>query len=77
MAVLHVRGVPSELRERPRRRAAAESRSISAEVIVLLEAAVRADPAEQAQILADIRRRRSQVKPSCAPDANNRPVAAA
>jgi plasmid stability protein len=37
MATLHVRSVPDELYERLRERAAAERRSLSAEVIALLE----------------------------------------
>jgi len=38
MPILHVRNVPEDLYERIRRRAAEEKRSISAEVITLLEA---------------------------------------
>lgn len=44
MAILHIRNVPDELYERLRRRAAAQHRSLSAEVIELLESGVRAMP---------------------------------
>ncbi len=61
MPILHVRNVPEDLYEQVRRRAAAERRSLSAEVIRLLEGALaQAEPAgSQAEILAEIRRRRS------------------
>jgi plasmid stability protein len=39
MSILHVRNVPDELYERIRQRARAQNRSISAEVIVLLDRA--------------------------------------
>jgi plasmid stability protein len=44
MPILHIRNVPDELYERLRRRAVAQHRSLSAEVIELLEAGVRAIP---------------------------------
>ena len=48
MAILHVRGVPDELHELLRKRAAAHQRSLSAEVIALLDRATgREDPAER------------------------------
>ncbi len=61
MPILHVRNVPEDLYEQVRRRAAAERRSLSAEVIRLLEGALaQAEPAgSQAEILAEIRHRRS------------------
>jgi antitoxin FitA len=58
MSILHVRNVPQELYERIQQRADMQRRSLSAEVITLLEWAV-----EQAEVspeisLASIRRRR-------------------
>src|SRR5919109_3684515 len=58
MAVLHVRNVPAVLYERIRQRASAEGRSISAEVISLLERALQGQERSQAEILAGLRRRR-------------------
>jgi antitoxin FitA len=58
MPVLHVRNVPEDLYERIRRQAQAQNRSISAEVITLLERAM-TGAATQEQILQNIRRRRS------------------
>ncbi len=60
MATLHVRNVPEHLYDRIRKLAAAESRSLSAEILVLLERAVseRQVQEEQAGILAGIRRHR-------------------
>jgi antitoxin FitA len=69
MAILHIRGVPDELCERLRQRATAENRSVSAEVVTLLERALDSDPSVQARLVADIRRRRSSVRLSSAPDA--------
>lgn len=43
MAILHVRGVPDELHELLRKRAAAHHRSLSAEVIGLLQRATGSD----------------------------------
>lgn len=45
MAILHVRNVPEELHKRLRQRAEGESRSLSAEVITLLQYAL--DQTEQ------------------------------
>ncbi len=59
MATLHVRNLPETLYERLRRRAEAQNRSLSAEVIVLLTHALDATAADQADVLARIRRRRS------------------
>ncbi len=58
MATLHVRNIPESLYERLRQRAEAQNRSISAEVIVLLERALDDRRQNQADVLADIRRRR-------------------
>lgn len=60
MATLHVRGVPDELYEQVRSLATARQRSLSAEIIQLLEQAL-ADEAlreEQSALLESIRRRR-------------------
>ncbi len=59
MAILHVRNVPDALYEQLRRRAEAEGRSLSAEVVILLDQALEAEGGDQAAILAEIRRRRS------------------
>jgi plasmid stability protein len=58
MSILHVRNIPDELYERIQRRARAQGRSITAEVISLLAQAI--DEADNAQgdVLASIRRRR-------------------
>lgn len=58
MAILHVRNMPEDLYERLRRQAREQGRSISAEVVNLLEAALRNSGRSQAEILAGIRRRR-------------------
>lgn len=58
MATLHVRNVPDSLYQRLRDRADAQNRSLSAEVISLLDAALDESGRDQATILADIRRRR-------------------
>ena len=58
MSTLHVRNIPEQLYERIRRRAQAQGRSITAEVISLLERAVEESESTQAEVLADIRRRR-------------------
>jgi plasmid stability protein len=58
MPILHVRNVPDELYERIRRQAQVQNRSISAEVIMLLERALAETEGSQDEILAGIRRRR-------------------
>jgi len=58
MATLHVRNFPDSLYEQLRLRAEKEGRSLSAEVITLLERALHHTGRDQATILADIRRRR-------------------
>ena len=58
MATLHVRNVPDELYERVRKHAQAQGRSISAEVVMLLDRALAQAEPPQADVLASIRRRR-------------------
>jgi len=58
MPTLHVRNVPEELYERIRARAQDESRSITAEVIQLLQRALSDNEQGQAKILERIQRRR-------------------
>jgi len=58
MAILHVRNVPDELYDRIRRRAQAQNRSISAEVITLLDRALLETERSQDDVLASIQRRR-------------------
>jgi plasmid stability protein len=58
MPILHVRNVPQELYEQIQRRAESEQRSISAEVVNLLRAALDEAEQPQARVLERIRRRR-------------------
>ena len=60
MATIHVRGVPEELYEQVRSLAAASQRSLSAEIIQLLEQALADEIVrkEQSALLESIRRRR-------------------
>ncbi len=58
MSTLHVRNVPDDLYEEIQRRAAEQRRSISSEVISLLRQAIERPDQSQAQLLAEIRRRR-------------------
>ena len=67
MSILHVRNVPEDLHGRIRERARAEKRSISGEVITLLEQALATSERSQAEILTDIRRRRF-IPPPDVPD---------
>lgn len=60
MATLHVRNVPDEIYERVRQRAARRNRSISAEVLCLLDAAT-ARPDEDV-LFERINRRRSLLR---------------
>ena len=55
---LYVRNVPNELYARLRQQAQANRRSISAEVIVLLNQALPANQRTQSEVLASIKRRR-------------------
>ena len=59
VATLHVRNVPDELYERIRRRAAAEKRSLGAEVVWLLEQALRRQPDDSAALFDRIDRSRT------------------
>lgn len=69
MATLHVRNVPEPLYEQIRQRAEARSRSLGAEVVVLLTHALGDERPSAATVLDEIRRRRS-FRPSAvgAPD---------
>mgnify|MGYP005846407979 CR=1 FL=1 len=58
MVTLHVRNVPGELMEQVREWARTQNRSISAEVVVLLERGLSERPMSVAEALADIRRMR-------------------
>lgn len=58
MPILHVRNVPDDLYERIRQQAQDHRRSISAEVITILERAMDGDGDTQAEILDHIQRRR-------------------
>ena len=58
MAILHVRNVPDELYAQLQRRASAQRRSLSAEVITLLDWALKEAERASATTLASIRRRR-------------------
>jgi antitoxin FitA len=58
MPTLHVRNVPDILYERLRQRAQEENRSLSAEVVMLLDYALQETDLTQAQLLDHIRRRR-------------------
>ena len=58
MPTLHVRNVPEELYQQVRQRAATKNRSLSAEVIVLLQRALIEAERDQSEVLAGIRRRR-------------------
>ena len=62
MAILHVRNVPQALYERLRRKAAAERRSLSAEVVRLLEAATELRPEAEAIVLERIDCRRALLR---------------
>jgi plasmid stability protein len=55
---LHIRNVPETLYDRLKERAQTENRSLSAEVIVLLNQALSEAEQAQADVLASIRRRR-------------------
>jgi len=59
MSTLHVRNLPDELYERIRQRAQAQNRSISAEVITLLNRALAQTERAQDDVLGSIQRRRS------------------
>ena len=58
MPVLHVRNVPEDLYERIRQQALDQNRSISAEVVTLLQRALAGNTRSQAEVMDSIRRRR-------------------
>jgi plasmid stability protein len=58
MPTLHVRNIPDELYERIRNKAQANQRSISAEVVVLLNQILAETWRPQSEVLASIKRRR-------------------
>jgi plasmid stability protein len=58
MATLHVRNVPEPLYDRLRKRAQEQNRSISAEIVVLLDYALQESESSQEDTLDRIRRRR-------------------
>lgn len=58
MPILHVRNVPEDLYDRIKQQAAAQQRSIRAQVIILLERAVESPLRRQDDILEGIQRRR-------------------
>jgi antitoxin FitA len=58
VATLHVRNIPDDLYDRIREQADASSRSLSAEVVVLLNRALEAKSTPVGDLLAEIRRRR-------------------
>jgi plasmid stability protein len=58
MPTLHVRNVPEPLYERLRQRAQERNRSISAEVVTLLDFALEESEFSQLELLNNIRRRR-------------------
>jgi plasmid stability protein len=69
MATLHIRNVPDALYERLRESAEAKRRSLSAEVVVLLDEALESPRPSQKEILARLRQLRSSViLPPDAPD---------
>ena len=58
MPTLHVRNVPETLYDRLRQRAQERNRSISAEVVMLLDSALEESEDTQTELLDSIRRRR-------------------
>ena len=60
MTILHVRSVPDELYQRIQALAQRSSRSLSAQVVAMLQAAIEEEERrqQQAQVLSAIRRRR-------------------
>jgi len=60
MPILHVRNVPPDLYDRLRRMAKEQNRSLSAQVVTLLEQAVKkVEARSQAEVIASIRQRRT------------------
>ncbi|HOT92756.1 MAG TPA: Arc family DNA-binding protein [Anaerolineae bacterium] len=60
MSILHVRNIPEQLYERIKARAETQRRSLSAEVIALLESAIEEAERDPAITLQIIRERREQ-----------------
>ena len=58
MPILHVRNVPEDLYDRIKHQAASSNRSISAQVITMLERAVEQPLRSQSEIMEGIQRRR-------------------
>ena len=58
MPTLHVRNIPDTLYDRLRQRAQTQNRSLSAEVVILLDYALEETEHSQAELLDNIRRRR-------------------
>jgi plasmid stability protein len=58
MPTLHVRNIPEPLYNRLRQRAESQNRSLSAEVVILLDFALEESDDKQAELLDSIRRRR-------------------
>lgn len=69
MSILHVRNIPEELYTRIQRLASSQNRSLSAQVVTLLERGLQAEERQIAQdkLLKGIRRRRFSPPPG-APD---------
>jgi plasmid stability protein len=61
MATLHIRNVPDELYERLKESAETKRRSLSAQVVVLLNEAMASPKPSQAELLERLRRLRSSV----------------
>lgn len=59
MPTLQIPNVPEPLYDRLRQRAESQNRSLSAEVVVLLDLALEQSDDEQVELLESIRRRRS------------------
>lgn len=59
MATLHVRNIPEALYQRLREQAKEQNRSLSAEVLIMLDRALRKPTTDQASVLENIRRRRA------------------
>ena len=71
MATLHVRNVPDSLYERLRRQAEAENRSLSAELVILLDRAL--DSSDDPKVILDSIRLRRTFEPAVvgAPDSTS------
>jgi plasmid stability protein len=63
MPILHVRNVPEEMHTELKTRARNEGRSLSAQVIVMLEQALRQPARSQSEVLAALDTRRHRFSP--------------